>query len=91
VFFKTAFVFDVSQTEPLPGVEPVALTAPHDPLSGDSHAHLLEPLEMFARSLGYTVSLEPIEGSAGGWCDRWTMRIVVDADAPTNAGADVDS
>lgn len=25
VFFKTAFVFELSQTEPLPGVEPVAL------------------------------------------------------------------
>jgi hypothetical protein len=32
VFFKTAFVFDVSQTEPLPGVQPVALEPPREPV-----------------------------------------------------------
>src|ERR1700730_16248313 len=41
VFFKTAFVFEVSQTEPLPGVEPLPLTAPREPLTGNSHTHLL--------------------------------------------------
>jgi hypothetical protein len=84
VFFKTAFVFDVSQTEALPGVEPVALEAPREPLTGDSHAHLLGPLEAFAGSLGYTVSFEAIAGSAGGWCDTSAKRIVVDADTPPN-------
>lgn len=43
------------------------MTAPHEPLSGDSHARLLEPLEVFARSLGYTVSLESIEGGGLVW------------------------
>ncbi len=85
VFFQTAFVFELSQTEPLDGVEPVALEPPSEPLTGDSHAHLLAPLQVFAESLGYAVSFEPIEGSAGGWCDPKNKRIVVDADVPANA------
>ncbi len=85
VFFKTAFVFELSQTDPLPGVEPVSLRPPCEPLTGDSHAHLLAPLAAFAQSLGYVVSFERIEGSAGGWCDLKNERIVVDADVPANA------
>jgi N-terminal domain of anti-restriction factor ArdC len=84
VFFRTAFVFELSQTEPLPGVEPVPLAPPSQPLTGDSHGHLLEPLEEFAGSLGYSVSYEAIAGSAGGWCDAGGRRIVVDAAAPAN-------
>lgn len=85
VFFKTAFVFDLSQTDPLAGVAPVSLRPPCEPLTGDSHAHLLAPLAAFARSLGYVVPFERIEGSAGGWCDPKNKRIVVDADGPANA------
>jgi hypothetical protein len=85
VFFKTAFVWDVSQTEVLDGAEPVSLEAPREPLAGESHAHLLAPLQAFAESLGYSVSFENIEGSAGGWCDLKRRRIVVDAGAPANA------
>ena len=85
MFFKTAFVFALSQTEPLPGVEPVSLESPREPLTGDSHAHLIEPMVAFAESLGFTVSFESIAGSAGGWCDAKNKRIVVDADAPANA------
>jgi hypothetical protein len=84
VFFKTAFVFELSQTESLPGVEPVPLEPPSQPLSGDSHGHLLEPLEEFARSIGYSVSYEETPASAGGWCDARGGRIVVDAAAPAN-------
>jgi len=85
VFFKTAFVFDVSQTEIREGAELVELEPPHQPLTGDSHAHLLTPMVAFAESLGYSVSFETIEGSAAGWCDPVRKRIVVDADAPANA------
>jgi hypothetical protein len=84
VFFKTTFVFDVSQTEP-PGADPAPLEPPRQALTGDSHAHLLAPLQAFAESLGYTISFEPIRGSSGGWCDTAAKRIVVDADAPANA------
>jgi N-terminal domain of anti-restriction factor ArdC len=85
VFFKTAFVFDVSQTEIRDGAEPAELEPPHQPLTGDSHAHLLAPLQTFAESLGYSVSFETIDGSAGGWCDPQLKRIVVDANVPANA------
>ncbi|HEX5853260.1 MAG TPA: ArdC family protein [Solirubrobacteraceae bacterium] len=85
VFFKTAFVFALSQTEPLPRVEPVLLEPPREPLTGDSHAHLIEPMQAFAESLGFTVAFESIDGSAGGWCDARNRRIVVDVDAPANA------
>jgi N-terminal domain of anti-restriction factor ArdC len=85
VVFRTAFVFDVSQTDVLDGVEPAVLEPPHAPLTGDSHAHLLAPLQAFAESLGYSVSFETIEGSAGGWCDPKTKWIVVDAGGPANA------
>jgi hypothetical protein len=85
VFFKTAFVFDISQTDVLDSVVPVALEPPCEPLTGDSHAHLLVPLQEFAESLGYSVSFEPIASAAGGWCDSKNKRIVVDADAPANA------
>jgi N-terminal domain of anti-restriction factor ArdC len=85
VFFKTAFVFELSQTEPLPGAEPVLLEPPSEPLSGDSHRHLLEPLRGFAGSLGYTVSFEEIAGAGGGFCDARAKRIVVDSTVPANA------
>ncbi len=85
VFFKTAFVFDGSQTEIRDGAEPVELEPPREPLTGDSHAHLLAPLQAFAESLGYSVTFEAIDGSAGGWCDPQNKRIVVDVNVPANA------
>jgi N-terminal domain of anti-restriction factor ArdC len=85
VFFKTAFVFDVSQTDPIPGVEPAPLHRPRQPLAGDSHGHLLVPLVMFAESLGYAVAFQSIPGAMGGWCDARARRIVIDADVPSNA------
>jgi N-terminal domain of anti-restriction factor ArdC len=85
VFFKTAFVFELSQTNPLPGVEPPPLEPPSQPLRGDSHEHLIAPLVAFARSLAYSVAFEEMRGSAGGWCDTEARRIVIDAQAPANA------
>jgi hypothetical protein len=85
VCFKTTFVFDVLQTDPIPGVEHAPLEPPREPLTGDSHAHLIEPLIGFAESLGYQIALELIPGATGGWCDTRARRIVVDRDAPANA------
>jgi N-terminal domain of anti-restriction factor ArdC/Putative metallopeptidase family (DUF6782) len=85
VFFKTAFVFERSQTEPLPGAEPVSLEPPSKPLSGDSHRHLLEPLREFAGSLGYAVSFAEIPGSVGGFCDARAKRIVIDSQMAANS------
>jgi antirestriction factor ArdC-like protein len=85
VFFKTAFVFALSQTEPLPGAEPIALEPTSQPVSGDSHHDLLVPLQSFAESLGYSVLSQEIPGAAGGWCDSSARQIVVDSKLPANA------
>ncbi|MCA1680434.1 MAG: hypothetical protein LC777_16510, partial [Actinobacteria bacterium] len=39
----------------------------------------------FAESLGYSVSFEAIDGSAGGFCDPQSKRIVVEGGLPANA------
>jgi antirestriction factor ArdC-like protein len=85
VLFKTVFVFDRAQVAPVEGAEQAPLDPPCEPLTGDSHHHLIAPLRAFTESLGFTVSFEAIEGSAGGWCDFTNKRIVVDIDAPANA------
>lgn len=83
VGFRLAAVFDVSQTEPLPGVEPAPLEPPSEPVSGDSHARLLTPLEQHAGTLGFTVDYEPLEGRAG-YCSAREARIVIDDGLPAN-------
>jgi antirestriction factor ArdC-like protein len=83
--FRAVAVFDVSQTDALPGQTPVPLQAPGSPIEGSSHAHLLGPLESLASELGYTVSCRSIEGSAGGWCDFESRMIVVSDSVPENA------
>jgi hypothetical protein len=85
VFFKGVSVFDRSPVTPLDGVESARLDPPCEPLTGDSHAHLLAPLEVFTESLGFTVLFESIPGATGGWCDQTARRIVVDAGQPANA------
>jgi antirestriction protein ArdC len=82
--FRAVSVFDVAQTDPLPGAEPVPLEPPAQPVDGDSHAHLLEPLTVLAGELGYTVSRESLRGSADGWCDARSKRIVTNSLLPAN-------
>jgi len=82
--FRAVSVFDVSQTEPLPGCEPVPLTPPSHPVDGDSHAHLIEPLKTLAGDLGYGVELRALDGSADGWCDSTAHVIVVNIALPAN-------
>lgn len=85
LLFKAVSVFDRSQVEPLDGVEPTPLEPPCEPLTGDSHAHLLAPMRAFTESLGFTVSFESIARQTGGWCDQKAKRIVVGAEQPANA------
>src|SRR5271155_5981453 len=54
--FRAVPVFDVSQTEGLPGTEPVSLDSPSQPIQGDTHAHLLTPLQRLAGEVGYSVN-----------------------------------
>ena len=85
VFFRSVPVFDVAMTDPLPGTEPVPLEPPRQPITGDSHSHLLVPLRRLAGELGYTVELRRLpEHGAGGWCDSTRREIVVGA-GPANA------
>lgn len=83
--FRAVAVFDVSQTRPLPGVEPVPLEPPAEPILGDSHEHLLVPLTALAAELGYTVQTLALEGPAGGFCDKTRRQIALDATLPANA------
>jgi N-terminal domain of anti-restriction factor ArdC len=54
IFFRTVPVFDVSQTDPLPGTEPVPLSPPAQPIEGDSHTDLIAPLQKLAGELGWS-------------------------------------
>jgi antirestriction protein ArdC len=83
-FFRTAFVFDVSQTAVLPDREPVPLEPPRQAITGDSHAALLEPLERLAGELGYAVRYRPLAGP-DGLCDYRQRRISIEADLAANA------
>jgi len=81
--FKVVFVFDRSQVEPVSS-RAGPLDPPCEPLTGDSHAHLIPPLVAFAGSLGYSVSSDSIRGRARGFCDTKAKRIVVEASSPSN-------
>ncbi len=71
VFFRSVPVFDIAQTDgqPLPEI-------PREPITGDSHVHLLDPLTAHARMLGFSVERESLE-HAGGYCDARARRIVL--------------
>jgi hypothetical protein len=85
VLFKAVSVFDRSQVQPLPDRQPARLEPPCEPLTGNSHAQLLDPLVAVAATFGFTVSFETIDAEAGGWCDARAKHVVVDATAPANA------
>ncbi|HEX5983894.1 MAG TPA: ArdC-like ssDNA-binding domain-containing protein [Solirubrobacterales bacterium] len=69
-YFRLVKVFDRSQVDPLPEFPggPVELDPPIEPVQGDGLAHLFEPLAEFGSSIGYTVAVEEIPGSALGYC-----------------------
>jgi hypothetical protein len=83
-FFRTVPVFDVSMTAPLPGKEPVPLAPPSQPITGDSHHHLIAPLIAHAGQLGYSVEIRDLpDGGPDGWCDPERKQIVA-AKGPAN-------
>src|ERR1700730_12495221 len=83
--FRAVAVFDVSPTDGLPGTEQVSLESPCQPIQGDSHAHLLTPLEQLAVELGYSVARLPLDGPADGWCDSHKREIVINDELSANA------
>ena len=85
VGYRDVSIFDVGQTDPVPGADPAPLTAPGSaPVSGDSHAHLLGRLERFAGQLGYELRYERLPGALGGYCDPERQVIVIDAAQAAN-------
>jgi antirestriction protein ArdC len=76
IFFRTVHVFDVSQTDPLPGIEAAPLAPPRQPLRGDSHADLIDPLERLGAELGYTVAYREL-ARVEGLCDYRQRRISI--------------
>lgn len=82
--FRSVGVFDVAQTDPLPGSDPVPLGPPVQPVTGDSHAHLLHPLADLAAELGYSIQFRALDGTADGWCDSKARSIVVNGGLPAN-------
>jgi antirestriction factor ArdC-like protein len=84
VFFRAVRVFDVSMTDPLPGKESVPHAPPSQPITGDSHHHLIAPLTAHAAELGYRVEIRDLpDDGPGGWCDPKRHEIVV-AGGPAN-------
>ena len=79
VFFRTVHVYDVSQTDALPGVEPTPLAPPRVPVEGDSHASLMPLLEGLATELGYRVVRRQL-AAADGLCD-YGQRVIAIKDA----------
>jgi hypothetical protein len=71
-------------TDPIPGRDQLPLQPPCQPLTGDTHGHLLDPLRRFANELGYTVTFRKIPGATGGWCDTTARQIVIDTSQPIN-------
>jgi antirestriction protein ArdC len=88
LFFRPVHVFDVSQTEPLPGIQPAPLTAPRAPVEGESHVALLAPLEALAHELGYRVSYRELQ-HLDGLCDHRKRRIEIADRLAANAPVSV--
>jgi antirestriction protein ArdC len=90
-YFRLVPVFDRAQVDPLPDFPggPVELEPPHEPVQGASLCHLLEPLSAFAASLGSEVSFEPVPGSAAGYHEPSSSRIVIDSDPKHSPNAQV--
>ena len=85
--FRAVAVFDVSQTDPLPNVEPVPLKPPRELITGSSHAHLITRSRTSPPSSA-TRPPPPLNGQADGWCDFERQDVVVaEKLAPKRPGA----
>ena len=78
VFFRSVPVFDISQTDQLPGSEAVPLCPPGQLVEGDSHSHLVRRLFAHADELGYRVEERNLPAAGPqGWCNHRGKVIVV--------------
>ncbi|HEY4280335.1 MAG TPA: zincin-like metallopeptidase domain-containing protein [Conexibacter sp.] len=78
-FFRLTAVFDRSQVDPLPDFpgEPAVLDPPIVPVDGDHLGHLFEPLSELASEIGSQVCVEAVPGSANGFYELDSRRIVL--------------
>ena len=71
--------------QPLPGQQPAPLAPPaRQPLTGDSHAGLLQPLTELAAKLGYRVDYRPL-GGPDGLCRYADRSISIEQELAANA------
>ena len=74
-YFPTLSVFDITQTDPIEGADPL----PSDPtqrLTGDHDHGLITPLSNHLESRGWTISREPLT-RASGYTDPDTLRVIL--------------
>jgi hypothetical protein len=75
--FPILSVFDVSQTDPIPGAD--TPTSPATRLTGDDPAGIYQAIADHLTGLGWTVTRQPIAGEANGYTSTdGTRRILVD-------------
>ena len=83
-FFRLAAVFAQDQVEPLPPpATPAPIDPPFAPLAGDTLAQHVAPLHELARSIGYSVTFEPLDGPEGV-CNARARRISIEAGLQPN-------
>lgn len=84
--FRLTAVFDRDQVDPLPPpAEPTPLDPPVVEVAGDGLETLLQPLTEFGGSIGSEVTFEPVPGTADGFYELASRRIVIDSALAPNA------
>jgi hypothetical protein len=77
VIYPILSVFDITQTDPVPGAEDHSALA--HPLTGDDEEGVVEAVTAHLTRLGWTVAREPVVGGANGYATAdGTRRVVVD-------------
>lgn len=81
--YRITYVWDIGQTEPIPGQDPVTVPPLGPALTGETAAPLLTRLEAVAQHLGWTVRrLDQDTTTADGYCAPATRTIGVRRAAP---------
>lgn len=74
-YFPVLSVFDITQTDPIEGAEPIPVN-PTRALTGSEDHGVLAPLTAHLESAGWTISREPLT-HANGYTDPDTHRIIL--------------
>lgn len=83
-YYPTLSVFDISQTEPIPGADPIPEVATQ--LQGDDPAGIQAATRSYLESLGWTVTIETLRGPNGYTMTDGSKKIVL-ADGLSEAQA----